>query len=838
MDQNFQPITEQERANAPKVQEVVRVRTPVVPVPKSAIPHNFKHPVYGAPIESYPYEDGEGHLVGYTARFLDAEGGKHFYPLTWCRYGDRESWQAEGLPKPIPLYKLPVIMQRPDTTVLVVRGERNVEAAQRLFPQFVVTTMASGDSQIADADWTPVTGRTVVVLADADDREAAFIETVANHAYGGGAALVVAIPAALIAGTICDGEARLQRTIIPPDWTIGMAAADGWTPVTLSDHIGDISLLEPMPKPLVWDSFGNPRFRLTKNGVEVLTVTKDDMYWRQVCGPMEMVAATRTPERTGWAKTFRGTDMDGQVFEVDLPLAMLADDGAKIREILLDHGFYIKSDVKSRMDLLEFLSASTAPTRYIRVDTTGWYDNVFVTTNGVIGKHESGEEVRYMRKGKTSVIGKTAGSLASWRDEVAKLCQGNSRLVFAISAAFCGPLLKWTNSESTIYHFVGQSSKGKTTALVVAGSVWGGGDGKANIGTWRTTVNGAEGRAAGHSDAVMCNDEIGQVKSSELGQAAYTLCNEQSKQRSDRAGEARPVAVWRVVTLSSGEVDFETKLREDNPKANATAGQSVRFIDIVADAGQGLGLFETLHDFADARTMAEGLKRASLANYGHPGVAFVEAISRDVERTGATVQKWIDRDFAALNFPPDTDSQVLRVARRFMAVGAAGELAIRLNILPWPVGEASSAARKLFSEWLERRGSTQATERMNALSQVRYYILKHAERWFRNIDDDNAPKIAANAGFIKTVNGCICYCFPSDVWKRDVCAGLDPSFVAKVLVDEGHAETRDGRLNMTVDVGSGSMRVYVVKETLLADPVAPVMTQLTPRLFNSLKGKT
>jgi hypothetical protein len=62
---------------------------------------------------------------------------------------------------------------------------------------------------------------------------------------------------------------------------------------------------------------------------------------------------------------------------------------------LLDHGLYVRTGKVAREHLLEFIAQSSASDRYIRVNAVGWFDNVFVT--------------------------------------------GNSRLVFAISTAFCGP---------------------------------------------------------------------------------------------------------------------------------------------------------------------------------------------------------------------------------------------------------------------------------------------------------------------------------------------------------------------------------------------------------------
>ena len=71
--------------------------------------------------------------------------------------------------------------------------------------------------------------------------------------------------------------------------------------------------------------------------------------------------------------------------------------------------------------------------------------------------------------------------------------RGIQGLSSPLCAAFAAPLLHHTRSESGGYHFVGPSSTGKSTALIVAGSVWGGGGTGGYVRSWRTTANGLEG---------------------------------------------------------------------------------------------------------------------------------------------------------------------------------------------------------------------------------------------------------------------------------------------------------------------------------------------------------
>src|SRR6185312_3128478 len=93
-----------------------------------------------------------------------------------------------------------------------------------------------------------------------------------------------------------------------------------------------------------------------------------------------------------------------------------------------------------------------------------------------------------------------AGTIDDWRHEIVRYAVGNSRLGLAIAAAFAAPLIEVAGEESGGINFQGGSRLGKSTALRVAGSVWGGGGLQGYIRQWRGTANGLEGVAAQHCD--------------------------------------------------------------------------------------------------------------------------------------------------------------------------------------------------------------------------------------------------------------------------------------------------------------------------------------------------
>ena len=179
-------------------------------------------------------------------------------------------------------------------------------------------------------------------------------------------------------------------------------------------------------------------------------------------------------------------------------------------------------------------------------------------------------------------------------------------------------------------HWRGSSSTGKTAAGEVAGSVCGGGGRDGYTVTWRATDNGIESVAAVHNDGLLVLDEIGQVSADALGGVAYMLANGQGKRRMTRDGSAQPTAAWSLSFLSTGEIGLADKLRESNGGGGrAMAGQQVRVLDLPSDAGAGLGVFDTLHQFANGQALADHLKAAAMANYGHPLRAYVRCLVAD-----------------------------------------------------------------------------------------------------------------------------------------------------------------------------------------------------------------
>jgi uncharacterized protein (DUF927 family) len=409
--------------------------------------------------------------------------------------------------------------------------------------------------------------------------------------------------------------------------------------------------------------------------------------------------------------------------------------------------------------------------------------------------------------------------LVEWKELVAAPAAGNSRLAFAISASFAGPLLHPLGQESGGFHFKGGSSIGKTSILHAARSTWG-----CALGSWRTTDNAAEGMAAGACDTLHLLDEVSQADGRAVDAMAYMLGNGTGKGRASRSGAAREVATWRILFLSTGELSLADKIAETGKRARA--GQEVRVIDIPADAGRGHGVFDTLHGFRSGAALADQLRHAAEAHSGHAARAFLEELTRDLAETAEATRAYMAA-WLAQQVPDGADGQVGRVATRFALVAAAGELATEVGILPWPVGEASDAAMRCFRDWLAARGDTGPEEVATGLRQVRSFLELHGssrfeEPWSRNVGGssvDHERRAINRAGFRRQDqdNNWEYFVLPQ-AWRGELCKSFDAATLAKAMIAKGWMRPgEDENLALRTRVpGVGNVRLYCITSSFLA----------------------
>ncbi|MES2025268.1 MAG: DUF927 domain-containing protein [Pseudomonadota bacterium] len=356
-------------------------------------------------------------------------------------------------------------------------------------------------------------------------------------------------------------------------------------------------------------------FTITPEGVSQIIIKDGEVKPPlKICSRLDVTALTRDHDSSNWGLELRFTDPDGVVKTWAMPKETLSgSNGDRYCGSLLKMGLSIESGKQARDGLAAYLAAANPEARALSVKQPGWFNNIFVLPDAAYGKSDErvvfsttdpDEIKRFARK----------GTVESWKNNVAAPCQGNSRAIMSICIGLAPPLLALLGEDNGGFHLRGNSSIGKSICLNLGSSPWGS---NALIRTWNMTVNGLEGVATMHNDIVLPLDELGQADAKSAGEAAYMLGNGQGKGRANKDGDARTVKRWRNLVLSSGEKSMADLMAASGQLV--MAGQEVRMIEIPADAGKGLGVFENIHGARSSQIFAESLKQAIDENHGHAG---------------------------------------------------------------------------------------------------------------------------------------------------------------------------------------------------------------------------
>ena len=526
-------------------------------------------------------------------------------------------------------------------------------------------------------------------------------------------------------------------------------------------------------------------------------------------------------------------------------------DPKELVRYLSDCGLDITPDPKHWVFLARYFFTADSSQFGTLTTRTGWTaDHAFVLPNGNINESDT----RYfLKQSRFTQDCHPLGTLQDWQTYISVYCRGNRLAILTVSMAFGSPLLSLLKHETGGIHLRGHSSSGKTTLARIACSVWGS---PGYIRSCRATTNGLEGVASNHNDLPLVMDELGQMDPRQVGQLTYMLANNIGKQRANRQGYARDVAVWTLLFLTTGEVGLEQHMNEGGKKPRP--GQEIRLVDVPADAGKQLGVYNTIHGYPTPARFSDYLREETTKHYGTAGPEFIKCICRDIETAKAQASQIID-DFVKQVVPDQASGQVRRVAGRFGLIAAGGELATRFGITGWDEGEAVQTVKQCFEDWLEQRGSVNNLEVEQAVAHVHAFFETYGMTRFppmeamecdsckgTGITGDQPcihcykgvvyPEPERNPyelyGYREIKDGRTYFLVFSRRFKQSVCEGHDPDFVIKVLRERGELIPGKGGTDYSSKwiPGYRTRRVYIV--TLKApdsDPISATQSDAPPQ---------
>lgn len=435
-----------------------------------------------------------------------------------------------------------------------------------------------------------------------------------------------------------------------------------------------------------------------------------------LCGPLHVEAVTRNEGQDGdYGRLLRFRNADRRELTWAMPNELLAGKPDSILSVLLSMGLDV--DYQRRAKVCQYIAAQYPKDRVIAATSTGWHTRtLFIMPRQNIGK---GKAI-FQSEAANGDDYRQGGTLEGWQAGIGAMCEGNPLLVLSVCASLAGPLLYHVQRQGGGFHIVGDSSTGKSSAILAGASVWGHAEDFKR--TWRATGNGLEGIASQRNDTLLALDEIGEADPREIGAVVYAMANGTGKARASRNGAARAAKRWRVMLFSSGELGLSALMAEGGKRSRA--GQEIRLMDI--PARRTFGAWDTLHGMTGGREFSDAIQRASVTHYGHAGPQFILKLLECGEQEGlpALLAQFCEQY-------PTTSGQESRAAERFALVAMAGELAISFGILPLPAGTARDAMLELFEVWRAGRGEGPSEDRQ-ILRSIADFIARHGGSRFQS----------------------------------------------------------------------------------------------------------
>lgn len=137
----------------------------------------------------YKYRDRDGNAVGVVLRWDESfdRDSKDIRPVSWVHFRgkDEPEWKWCAFAEPRPLYRGERIGAAPDLPVLIVEGEKCVQDAEKVLPDWIVVSWSGGAGAVNKADWSGLDTRRIVIWPDNDQpgkEAAACIQKKVPHA--------------------------------------------------------------------------------------------------------------------------------------------------------------------------------------------------------------------------------------------------------------------------------------------------------------------------------------------------------------------------------------------------------------------------------------------------------------------------------------------------------------------------------------------------------------------------------------------------------------------------------------------------------------------------------
>jgi hypothetical protein len=416
-------------------------------------------------------------------------------------------------------------------------------------------------------------------------------------------------------------------------------------------------------------------------------------------------------------------DIDGQIRRIEQPKSSLRKIN-HLKEVLDNAGAYLSTNDQKNRDAIRALSISAAKAkRWKYAPSVGWYDGhrVFVLPDRVIDQPRGDARIlppqHQINRHLFKLIRK--GSHKDWVTSVAEPAQYSSCMVLGICMALAAPLLDFLHHHSFGVLLSGPSKAGKSTAVVVAGSVLGVGH-EQDLPNFRTTDPALGELPVTFNDMLMPINELGLLKGSAKDR------HQRTRDFSYGFAEGRGTTYSRFVSheygnctdtwSSLGFATGEETMDQIASAAGATrsTGESIRWIDVCGVQPGAKDIFDRCPKTVSAtnRTrwatkQCKSLRQAVADNHGAAFAHYIKRVIKNRRKIAGWLEQLIE-EFVRAAIDQADEPAVHHLANCFGLIRAAGILGVRFGTLPYSEKFVDRCIRRCFRA--ARRGLRTETE--------------------------------------------------------------------------------------------------------------------------------
>ncbi|TIT12573.1 MAG: DUF927 domain-containing protein [Mesorhizobium sp.] len=374
----------------------------------------------------------------------------------------------------------------------------------------------------------------------------------------------------------------------------------------------------------------------------------------------------------GAAITIQFQPRHGETTEASFTRAELYQDRMEVLGRLVAKWFSVANE-KVTLDLLKALEL---PIDTLIVDRSGWHESAFLHPSGAtlpVATARAGGAKKMRLRGGAPAGDWRGGSLDSWKDAVAPAFDNDAhrREQFALGVmAGCAGVVAGFVSMSgfPILNLHGNTSRGKSTALMLAASASAAANERGGYQSLRKTDNGMESILSARSGITIAFDEGKTTNADALESTIWMMAHGAGKTRATVTGDARAGREFCGFAMTANEVPLAQMLAQ--ARKTQPGGFHARVCDVDVSGVPELTGADKDRFFA----CFAGVKQ-------HYGQAW-EPVARHLQTVGSErVASELDRLAKSLA-GPDADSFTARSAMTLALVWHSGTIMQELGLIP------------------------------------------------------------------------------------------------------------------------------------------------------------